>query len=208
MKGLVLKDLYNLRKYGRTILLISAFYIMMTFMMENATMFAGMIVVMFAITSVTSFAYDSQSGWETYVLSIPVSRKDVVLSKYVLALLLAVAGELLAMLVGWLNGIIKNTSNFSEVLITAYVLFVVAVVFLSILLPLVYKFGVERSRVIILAVFAIPVAAGFVLGQTGTMPEISEQTVSQMLLLSPLAIVLCSIVSFMISFAIYRKKEV
>jgi ABC-type transport system involved in multi-copper enzyme maturation permease subunit len=180
----------------------------MTFMMENATMFAGMIVVMFAITSVTSFAYDSQSGWETYVLSIPVSRKDVVLSKYVLALLLAVAGGLLAMLVGWLNGIIKNTSNFSEVLVTAYVLFVVAVVFLSILLPLIYKFGVERSRVIILAVFAIPVAAGFVLGQTGTMPEISEQTMNQMLLLSPLAIAVCSIVSFMISFALYRKKEV
>jgi len=208
MKGLVLKDLYNLRKYGKTILLISAFYVMLTFMMENATMFAGMIVVMFAITSVTSFAYDSQSGWETYVLSIPVSRKDVVLSKYVLALLLAVAGSLLAMLVGWLNGIIKNTSNFSEVLITSYMLFAVAVVFLSILLPLVYKFGVERSRVIILAVFAIPIAAGFVLGQTGTVPEINEQTINRILLLSPLAIVVCSIVSFMTSHAIYRKQEV
>lgn len=208
MKGLILKDLYNLRKYGKTVLLISAFYIMLTFMMDDTSVFGGTIVLLFAITSVTSFAYDSQSGWDTYVLSIPVSRKEVVLSKYVLSALLALMGGVLSLLMGWLHGIFNHVSNFSEMLLISYSLFAVALVLLSILLPLVYKFGVERSRVIILAVIAIPTAAIMVLVQTGPMPELSEQTLRQMLLLSPVVIIVCGIVSFVISHAIYRRKEV
>ncbi len=207
MKGLILKDLYNLRKYGRTVFLISAFYILLTFMMDNSDMFAGMIVLMFAITSITSFAYDNQSGWDVYVQTLPVSKKDVVLSKYLLSYLLALFGGLLAVLMGWINGLVKNVGNFTETLITAYALFAVGLLFISILLPLVYRFGVERSRVIIIAVVAIPVAAGVAMSQTGKLPEIGEQAFKQALLFSPLIVVACCILSFAISNVIYRKKE-
>ena len=208
MKGLILKDFYNLRKYGKTVLLISAFYVMLTFMMDNSNLFAGMIVLMFAITSVTSFAYDRQSGWEVYVQTLPVAAKDVVMSKYLLSLLLGLIGGVLALLMGWLNGLIKNIPNFTEMLVTAYALFAIGMIFISILLPLVYKFGVERSRVIILAIIAIPTAAFFVMAQTGNEVVPDEQTIRQALLLSPLVIIVCGIVSFMISHGIYRRKEV
>lgn len=208
MKGLILKDMYNLRKYGKTVLLISAFYVMLTFMMDNSNLFAGMIVLMFAITSVTSFAYDSQSGWDVYVRTLPVAAKDVVMSKYLLSLLLGLVGSLLALLIGWINGLIKNFSNFTEMLVTAYALFAIGMIFISILLPLVYKFGVERSRVIILAIVAIPTAAFFVMAQTGKAITPDEQTIRQALLLSPFVIIVCGIVSFMISHGLYRRKEV
>lgn len=208
MKGLILKDFYNLRKYGKTVLLISAFYVMLTFMMDNSNLFAGMIVLMFAITSVTSFAYDRQSGWDVYVQTLPVAAKDVVLSKYLLSFLLGLIGGLLALLMGWLNGLIKNIPNFTEMLVTAYALFAIGMIFISILLPLVYKFGVERSRVIILAIIAIPTAAFLVMAQTDNAVLPNEQTIRQALLLSPVVIVVCGIVSFMISHGIYRRKEV
>jgi hypothetical protein len=208
MKGLILKDLYNLRKYGKTLLLISAFYIMLSFMMESESMFTGMIVIMFAITSVTSFAYDSQSGWDVYVHTLPVTRKDVVTSKYLLSYLLALTGGLLALLMGWINGLLKNISNFTETLIAAYALFAVGIIFISILLPLVYKFGVERSRVIVLAVIALPTAAFLVLAQTGTVVAPDEQTIRQVLLFSPVVVIVCGVLSFMISHTIYRRKEV
>jgi len=208
MKGLILKDLYNLRKYGKTLLLISAFYIMLSFMMESESMFTGMIVIMFAITSVTSFAYDSQSGWDVYVHTLPVTRKDVVTSKYLLSYLLALTGGLLALLMGWINGLLKNISNFTETLIAAYALFAVGIIFISILLPLVYKFGVERSRVIVLAVIALPTAAFLVLAQTGTVVAPDEQTIRQVLLFSPVVVIVCGVLSFMISHTIYRRKVV
>ena len=208
MKGLILKDFYNLRKYGKTVLLISAFYVMLTFMMDNSNLFAGMIVLMFAITSVTSFAYDRQSGWEVYVQTLPVAAKDVVMSKYLLSLLLGLIGGVLALLMGWLNGLIKNIPNFTEMLVTAYALLAIGMIFISILLPLVYKFGVERSRVIILAIIAIPTAAFFVMAQTGNEVVPDEQTIRRALLLSPVVIVVCGIVSFLVSHGIYRRKEV
>jgi hypothetical protein len=181
---------------------------MMSFMMDSADLFVGMIVIMFAITPITSFAYDSQSGWDVYVTTLPVSRKDVVLSKYMLSLILVLTGGMLALLMGWFGGLIKNVGNFTETLLMTYAFCAVGLVFISILLPLVYKFGVERSRVIIIAVVAIPVAVGIALSQTGTLPEINEQTIGQALLLSPLVIVACSVLSYAISSAIYRNKEV
>ncbi len=208
MKGLILKDIYNLRKYGKTLFLIAALYFMMSFMMDNADVFLGMIVIMFAITTVTSFAYDSQSGWDVYVNTLPVSRNDVVLSKYLLSLVLILVGGLLAVLLGWVIGLIRNIGNFSETLLTAYALCAVGLLFISILLPFVYKFGVERARVIIIAVVAVPVAAGFALSQAGALPQISVQTVTQMLWFSPLIVVVFGILSFRISSAVYRKKEV
>ncbi len=207
MKGLILKDLFNLRKYGKTLFLIAALYFMLSFMMDNADIFVGMIVIMFAITTVTSFAYDSQSGWDTYVNTMPVSRRDVVLSKYLLSLVLILAGGLMAVLMGWVNGLIRNIGNFSETLLTAYAVCAVGLLFISILLPFIYKFGVERARVIIIAVVAVPVAAGFALSQTGALPQISEQTVTQVLWFLPLIVLVCGILSFGISSAVYRKKE-
>lgn len=208
MKGLILKDIYNLRKYGKTLFLIAALYFLLSFMMDNADIFVGMIVIMFAITTVTSFAYDSQSGWDVYVNTMPVSRKDVVLSKYLLSLLLILTGGLLSVLMGWVNGLIRNIGNFSETLLTAYALCAVGLLFVSILLPFVYKFGVERARVIIIAVVAVPVAAGIALSQTGALPEFNEQTVKQLLWFSPLIVAVCCVLSIAISNAIYRKKEV
>ena len=208
MKGLILKDLYNLRKYGKTVFLISAFYILLTFMMDSSDMFAGMVVLMFAITSITSFTYDNQSGWDVYVQTLPVSKKDVVLSKYLLSFLLALLGGLLAVLMGWINGLVKNVGNFMETLLVAYALLAVGLLFISILLPLVFKFGAERSRVIIIAIVAIPTAAGVAMSQAGTLPAISEQTVKQVLVFSPLIVAACCLLSIAISNAIYRKKEV
>jgi hypothetical protein len=82
--------------------------------MGNADLFLGTIVLMFVMTSVASFAYDSQSGWDTYVNTLPVSKREVVLSKYVLSFLMALTGGLLALLVRGINGLLKNIGSFTE----------------------------------------------------------------------------------------------
>ncbi len=207
MKGLILKDLLNLRKYGKTVFLICAFYLILMLMMDSATVFGGMIVLMFTITSITSFVYDSQCGWDVYAMSLPVSRKDIVLSKYVLSLFLAFLGGILSLLVFWLHGIFARTGNFLETLAVSYALFAVAVVFICILLPLVYRFGVERSRILIIAVVAIPTAVIMVLSQSGTVIEPDEKLISQVLGFSPLVLVVCVILSYLASGAIFNNKE-
>ena len=208
MRGLLLKDLYNLRKDGKMVLLLIAFFIMIIFIMGNTDLFLSTIMLMLSATSITSFACDNQCKWDTYVNTLPVSRGEVVMSKYVLSFLLALAGSLLALLIGWINGMIKNAGSFTETLVFAYSLFAAAVILISILLPLVYKLGVERSRIIVIAVAVIPASAVFMLAQTGALVVPDEQTIRRALLLSPVVIVVCGIVSFLVSHGIYRRKEV
>jgi len=196
----------NLKKYSRTVLLIVVFYIFFAFMMDSMSFMSGMIILMFAVTTVSSFSYDSQSGWETYALTLPLHKRNFVLSKYVLALLLTISGTLLSVLANWLFGLFKHKSNFSETLVTSYTIFAIAVIFLCIMLPLIYRFGAERSRVIILAVFAIPAAALVVLSQTG-MPMPDEALISRLLLSSPLVLIAASAISFALSCRIFQRKQ-
>jgi ABC-2 type transport system permease protein len=206
MKGLIIKDLINLKKYSRTVLLVIAVYIIFAFMMDSMEVFSGMIILVFAITTVSSFSYDSQSGWDTYALTLPLPKKDIVLSKYVLALVLAVTGTLLSILLNWLFGLFKHESNFTQTLITSYAIFAVAVIFLSIMLPLIYRFGAERSRVIIIAVFAIPAAALMVLSQTDTPIQPDPALMQRLLLFSPLVLIAASAISVALSCRIFRRR--
>ena len=203
MRGLVLKDLYNLRKDGKMVLLISSLFIVIIFTLGNMDLFLSTIMLMFSATSITTFVCDKQSGWDTYVTSLPVPRRKVVMSKYVLSFLLALAGGLLALLVRWINGMIKNAGSFTETLVFAYSLFAAAVILISILLPLVYMFGERQARFMLVAIAAIPMTAFYVFRQ---IPD--EQIVKQILLLSPFVLVAFSIISFTVSHGIYRRKEV
>ncbi len=117
--------------------------------------------------------------------------------------LLALAGGLLALLVRWINGMIKNAGSFTETLVFAYSLFAAAVILISILLPLVYMFGERQARFMLVAIAAIPMTAFYVFRQ---IPD--EQIVKQILLLSPFVLVAFSIISFTVSHGIYRRKEV
>lgn len=203
MRGLLLKDLYSLRKDGKTALLLVAFFTMIIFIMGNTDLFLSTIMLMLSATSITSFVCDNQCRWDTYVAALPVSRRDVVMSKYVLSFLLALAGGLLALLVRWTKGLLNNIGNFTETLVFAYSLFVAAVILISILLPLVYMFGERQARFMLVAIAAIPMTAFYVFRQ---IPD--EQIVKQILLLSPFVLVAFSIISFTVSHGIYRRKEV
>ena len=208
MKGLLLKDLLSLRRYMRTVMLLVAAYALMIFFMDSPYLLVGMIVLMSAMISVTSFSFDHMAGWDVYALSLPVSRKDVVRSKYLLALIFTSSGSLLSILIGVLYTLFTLKGSFTETLIASYALFAVGMVFVSILLPLLYKFGVEKARLLIIAVFAVPVAVIVALANIAGLEMPDEQLINRLLALSPLVLIAVLGISYFASCAIYRKKEV
>jgi len=146
MKGLILKDLINLRRYGRSIFLFIAVFALFGLMSKNWDFLEGIIILMFTMMTVTTFSYDDIAKWDIYALSLPVSRRQIVRSKYLLAILLSLAGILLSLAVNSILALVKDI-NIVDKLLTAYIIFAVATVFTCILLPLIYKFGVEKSRI-------------------------------------------------------------
>ena len=206
MKGLILKDMINLRKYSRTVFLMIVFFTMFSFMSDDFTLGSGIIVIMCSMMAITSFSFDKQSHWDTYAISLPIPRSRIVMSKYVLALLTALFGVLLSVVAGTVFNLIHGTTNGSDLFILAYALFVVAVTYQSIILPLIYKFGVEKSRVFMFVVFGLPSLLVIGLNSVGiSMPD--EEAIMQLIRLSPIILIVFIIVSYAISNAVYKRKE-
>ena len=207
MKGLLLKDLLSLRKYMRTMALFVMAYALLTFFMDSSDFLNGMIVLLCAMIPITSFSLDHQSGWDIYELSLPVSRKDIVRSKYLLALILTLIGTGISIAIGLAYRLFTHSGDMLEALTVSYALFAVGLIFASVLLPLIFKFGVEKSRLLLIAVFAIPTAAFVALSSAGVKLP-GEQTISRLFAFSPLILVAALALSYASSCAIYRKKEI
>jgi len=205
MKGLLLKDFYALRKQGRVIFALSIFYLILGLSSGNIGMFGTMITLLSAMLPITTMSYDEYHKWDRYALAMPVSRKTIVLSKYCLGIICSLAASLLVLLV---NLLMSLTNDLSLILIlqSNLVFIVVANLFLAIVLPIIFKFGIEKGRMIMLMVIALPTLGLILLGKLGvSLP--SEQVLIRMLYLSPIVVFIFVFLSIQLSNKIYQQKE-
>ena len=72
MKGLLLKDLLNLKKSIKLMLIIGIAYSIFFSTFEPTTL-TGLLTLLFAMQSLSSFSYDEFSKWDCYALSMPLS---------------------------------------------------------------------------------------------------------------------------------------
>ena len=159
MSGLLAKEYYVLRRYMRQYVFLFIFFGALSIYMNSVTYFQAMVTMSMSMLIFTGMSYDAASGWDRFVLTMPVSRKDVVRSKYVSCLIYAV----IAIGASTLCSIIINTIYPMEdgvlmVLgIVAVTLLCLIFIIYSILLPMIFKLGVEKSRILMIAVIMIPI---------------------------------------------------
>ncbi|MGV8083105.1 MAG: ABC-2 transporter permease [Coriobacteriia bacterium] len=206
MKALILKDLLTLQKQLKTTAIMIAFFVVFALFMKSATYLTSMAVLFFAMLSVSSFGYDELARWEPYALSLPIGRRQIVGAKYALSLLLALAGALVGLVASLAGPLLGDHSALQEHLAAVWALFCVAVVFLSIITPLIYKFGVERSRIFVIAVFAVPSLLVYTAYSLGV-PMPSEAFFRGLLYASPVLLFGFVAASFQLSCRIYEAKE-
>lgn len=208
MKGLILKDLINLSKYTKTVLLVMLFFVVMGSLNSNTGFLSGVIIIYLSMLSVTSFSYDYTAKWDTYALSMPVTRKNIVISKYILSLLLALTGFIVSTAAGFCVCAVKRTEIIvTEQILTPYIILIIGIAAICILLPLIYKFGVEKSRIMAIVVFALPTFLVLFLSRMN-IPMPSEAQLMLLLQLSPVIAAVLIVVSLNISYRIYMKKDI
>lgn len=213
MRGLILKDLLNLRKNIRTVLIIGLAYSIFFSAFQPAAM-VGIIMILFMTQSLTTFSYDEYSKWNLYALSLPISRQQLVKSKYIVSYLLLIVGAILSFLTTLVISLFKETFNLFELTSSTFACFSVMAVMLMILLPLIYKFGVERGRILILAVFGIPTLLILITFKLLTIMNISMPTPEQLELwlsytpiIMPIFLALLTYLSYRLSIKLMLKTE-
>ncbi|MFZ3152138.1 MAG: ABC-2 transporter permease [Anaerolineaceae bacterium] len=205
MKGLILKDIFNLKVQGHFYLFFILIFTVVSFISEDVNTLGGVIALICAMVPITALGLDEKNNWDKYALTLPVVRKDLVLSKYYLGILCAVIGSVVSFI---LTGLFSDFSL--TTLYTTLIFFVISLFYLSLMLPLMFKFGVEKGRISMLMVAFLPaLAISFLANRFPGMFSTGQQ--ASMLQFLPIAVtglILISLfVSITISIRIYNKKE-
>lgn len=202
MKGLILKDLLNLKKQSKIMFVLIIFYFVFALTNKNGSMFSGMILILFAMFPITAMSYDERANWDKYALAMPVSRINIVLSKYILGFILSC----IALIISLIAQIIIDTSINTENIGATLLIFVLSLLFTSILLPIMFKFGVEKGRMLMFIVLFTPTIAIMLLPKLIPTPP-TEEMIMKMLYAFPVIVIIIYILSIFLSINIYKKKE-
>lgn len=207
MKGLLWKDLYNIEKYIRTSLLMLLFMIGMGIVLKSAE-YAIMMCLIFSLSmSFTCLSADEQKNWESYALTMPINRKQLVLEKYLFSYGLMISGFLMAVLIGGiLSLIIKTQSSFLKEM--GVMICSILIIALSLILPLALNKGVEKARYIFMGIIFTPSMLVAFLGRKNMITmETVEVALKWGKVLLPVVAVVAVILSYCMAIRIFEKKE-
>jgi len=201
MKGLLIKDILNFKKQWLVMLFLLIFYSVFAVLNDSPEMVGFMMVLLSLILPMTAFAYDEQSKWDRYALSMPVSRTEIVLSRYLFLLLLVVLLSLFAFFLNFCMGVAPGEAFSSTALFSALSLLMGAVSF-----PVLFRFGPEKTRLLMVLVILIPTVGLMLLERAGLLPEELPAFGDLLPFFLPAALLLF-VLSFFLSVQIYKRKE-
>lgn len=148
MKGLLIKD-FKLMKNMRTsmvIILLSALG-MCFYVSDNLSFIVAYIAFVGSSFTSSTISYDEFENGDAFLFSLPVSRKDYVVEKYLLSLLMCGGGWLLGAVFSTGAQVIMNGLNPMDGIMPALALLPVTTGFSVFTLPLRLKFEGEKSRI-------------------------------------------------------------
>ena len=165
MKGLIIKDICN--QLGQ----LKAFAMMLViFIVCFANSAEGTLIIMCAVYAtvmvISNLAMDESCQWEIFALTMPVTRRQLVLAKYIVAIFYALLGIVVgtaATLITRLLGFGSGDATFWELLQISVVGIVIAAIFISLLLPVDFKYGVQKGRLVLFGVAAFIGGGGVLL---------------------------------------------
>lgn len=198
MKGLLLKDWYQAKRYCRMLLFISVVFAAVSVFADNLA-FAYYPLLMGVLLPVTLHAYDERSRFLPFCCTLPVPRRTLVTVRYVemgLVLLLGIALLLLAQLVGMACGVagaLRPAALAPIALLTGCVL-----------LPLLFRFGTEKAR-LLMFLFVGAFCAAVLLWQDALAGLLRAGPA--LLLAAAAAVLLLYPLSWALSVRIYRRRE-
>ena len=206
MKGLIIKDFLVLKQNGKVYLFMLAGYTIYSFLMKDLSMISVMIALWSFMANLSAFSYDEKAKWDLFILSTSITRKQLVLSKYIFALLLCGVGAVVTLPLNIANVLVNSIDMLNMI----YLLLAVCGIsyFLSALLyPLIFKFGVEKARSFMIVIFMIPMLAPLLMNSLGIHIAIDSAQLNFLPIVASVALVIVSLISYQISCHIMLNKD-
>lgn len=212
MKGLILKELYILKGYGKQYLLILAFLFIWSISTKSFSFMIIYVVLVGSQIAMSTMAADEAVSFSRYALTMPIDRKMLIKSKYALFLGAVLGGTLISV---FLNLLFYATSYGADSYFEWSGLLAVVSVYVmgnAISLPVMFKAGVEKARYV--TIFILLLMSGVIVayvrlgGSMGLSADKLEEYGGGIFSLFFIAAAALSIViSYFVSVKITKNKE-
>ena len=169
MKGLFVKDIELMKQQKQFFILVVVMEVILNLAGSGSVSFAiGYFTIVTAIFAITTISYDEFDNGLVFLMTLPVTRKQYVAEKYLLGVGLTAAAWGIATITGVIcKGVAELQGCLSETIIGSLIDIPLALLMLSVSLPLVIHFGAEKGRYIAMVMWAIIIAVVYAMKTMG-----------------------------------------
>lgn len=214
MCGLLLYDILSVRKLLRTYGFVFLFYILLGIWAGAASTFGPFFIVFATTIPLTIFAYRERAHWDLYANVIPIARKSLVLESFIFSWILQGGALLCNVLMIVIDVLLGHNQSKAEIVFGGQILAItcfLGLIYISVFLPVLFKFGPEKGRIVMLFFYAIPVLIYMVFDEKLDLLRIIQlmevEKFSALCIMFSILIVVSNFCSILISCRIYNKKD-
>lgn len=219
IKGLITKDILQLKTYKRTLIIFIVIFTLTSISGEGGigNMLAIMLTLGFGMFSMASFNYDELNKADRYILTLPLTKKEVVLSKYILVISSTVIGSIVGMILSYIVtfAMSKQMPNIEEIIVVGLGGILGIGLVEGIQIPCVYKWGAEKGRiqmVIVTAIVALLAGGIIFIGEKANIQLPANNILNILNTFLPVIFIGLTIIiyyiSYKVAYKIYDKKEI
>lgn len=200
MKGLIVKDLKMLSVIGRLYLILVSVLLVINFF--SLTSFLSISAVIFiSILGPITVAYDERDKWEKFALTMPITKAQYASSKYLLSLILSLS----VVAVVTISSLIQN--GFTDAALANFIVcFAVSLLYPSISLPIILRFGYSKGKLLIVLFAGVFGAAGVFFAKAEFIYSLINNHLAFAIIFA--AAVIIFPLSWLIAIQLYAKKEI
>lgn len=170
MKAMLYADWLNFRQSIRSMMFILVVFAFTAFAWSRPMFFIMIVVMLSILLPATLCASDQAYGWDKLSLSLPILRREVVGSKYLMGLLVNLALFLLGAGMTVSYSLVDPSAVLMENLLGLFGGELISLLLMGLMFAITFKFGVEKSRYILIAVVWVPMLTIAAIVKFGVIP--------------------------------------
>ena len=206
MKGLLIKDFKFIKKHNFGFIIVAILFFCLSVLSSSSMYFAYYSGAMISLMPVFTMAYDENYKWNKYEAILPIKKSAIVLEKYLLLIIISVPAVMIeALLLHYVKGLsTKHSASLS------YLLLFISFLSPAIVLPLNFRFGYLKGKIInliVIGVMAASITAINIRNNTGETALEGQFTPQNDALLFAILGVILLLASFGLSIVLYKKRE-
>ena len=206
MIALLRKDIYVADKQARLLIVLALIFCLIPNMGAFSSTYALMTAFMIPINSL---AYDDKSKWDKYAAMLPYRISELVGSKYLLCVIYTGLAFLIVAVGMAVQGLVvtKAGIDWTELWETELVLIVTMAFIMNLTLPMLYRFGTERGRMLMILMLGAALGMGLGLVKIVKTLHIPGLPLPLIVTAGVAAAVLLTVISVRLALRFYRNRR-